>query len=94
MKTSQIMISTCCVLSVIFSLCYATPHWRPQGRFGKRTTEDDNVPDFGISRLQDIPIELMFSKNELSRRNSKPRLCSTSGVVDTRPAMHKSMRCK
>ncbi|KAK0053215.1 abdominal ganglion neuropeptides L5-67 [Biomphalaria pfeifferi] len=37
MKTSQIILSCCCVLAAVLTVCYSKPQWRPQGRFGKRT---------------------------------------------------------
>ncbi|XP_059150246.1 abdominal ganglion neuropeptides L5-67-like [Physella acuta] len=92
MMTSQMTLVACCLLVVALTVSYCNGQtkrikWRPQGRFGKRTMsrsplflDDEIFSDFRTSRALDIPVEQFFSVQKLAQMDTRPRLCSVTGI--------------
>ncbi|KAK3691546.1 hypothetical protein RRG08_011748 [Elysia crispata] len=84
MKSSVQRVFLCLLVASLFTVCVSRPGWRPQGRFGKRLSpslpESQARSDFGMSGPLDVPIELIYTKEELQSAGAKPHLCSISGL--------------
>ncbi|RUS73327.1 hypothetical protein EGW08_018899 [Elysia chlorotica] len=86
MKSSVQSACLSVLLASLVTVCVCRPGWRPQGRFGKRLSPALSDPEsgagseFDVSALADVPVEFLYTKEELESAGAKPHLCSISGL--------------